>query len=291
MIFAKLGAMFAAPFFAFSTFFGMHHEPMMNASSSAWIHASTTIPSWHATSTSDKDKNNNWNNGWDGSKDKDKDHTTHATTTAAVHISSIDPTQGAVGTAVTLTGTGFTSDATIHFGGGAVKNATTSSDGTHIQFTIPESVGPYCKPHTACPMYLMLVRAGDYKVWVEDKNGVSNTLTFTVTAPSTTPITPALSISGIDAPATLALGTSGTWTVHVDSTGLNGNLHYSVKWGDENTGLMAMFRAPDTETSTTSATFTHTYESTGTFTPTFTVTDDSDHSVTTSATVRVTPLY
>ncbi|MEJ0054023.1 MAG: peptidoglycan-binding protein [bacterium] len=94
-----------------------------------------------------------------------------------------------------------------------------------------------------------------------------------------------LSISGIDAPTALAIGAEGTWIVNVDQKG-DGNLRYSVKWGDE--GKARMMALSASEETSSSATFTHAYDSAGTYAPEFTVTDESGHTATkVAATVTV----
>jgi hypothetical protein len=219
-------------------------------------------------------------------------------------ISSISPTSGAVGTSVTLGGNGFTSDNIIHFGGGAIAHVaatpaifncpmmpagSTGGCGAYSQtltFTVPSSVGPYCAPGMACPMYMQLITPGTYAVYVENAGGTSNNVTFTVTGSGTNQ---SISINGIDAPSSLALGQQGTWTVHA-SVGTNAQFHYSVVWGDE-TNMGTSIMAPASQQIQTSATFTHAYQNSGTYTATFTVSDDSGHSATASATVLVTPLY
>ncbi len=101
-----------------------------------------------------------------------------------------------------------------------------------------------------------------------------------------------LSISGLDAPLTLALGQQGTWTVHVLANSGSANLHYSVVWGDEQyTASGADIMTPQPTTINTNGSFTHSYGHSGTYAPTFTVTDDSGTSVNTSTSVTVTPLY
>ncbi len=208
---------------------------------------------------------------------------------AAPHITTFQPQSGPIGTSVTLSGSGFTSDMIVRFAEGSVAH-TTSSDGTWISFTVPNSVGPYCAPNMMCAMYMRLIGPGQYSVYIQSADGsvVSNTVTFAVTGSS---FNQTLSISGLDAPTTLSLGTSGTWPVHVQSSSTNHTLHYSVLWGDEanTTGGGIMESAPTTVK--TSVTFTHAYQRSATYTPTFTVTDDSGHSVSTSATITITPLY
>lgn len=121
--------------------------------------------------------------------------------TSAPVINAMNPTSGAVGTQVTLLGNNFSPTGNIvHFGSGAIANvsskpavyscpmmpagASTTGCGAgadEITFTVPSSVGPYCAPGKACPMYVMVVQPGSYPVSVENAGGTSNTETFTVT--------------------------------------------------------------------------------------------------------------
>jgi len=94
------------------------------------------------------------------------------------------------------------------------------------------------------------------------------------------------SITGLDAPTTLAVGQTGTWTVRLNTTN-TGNLSYSVVWGDENWGMRpidALYAAAPSIAA--SGTFTHAYQSAGTYTPKFTVSNSSG-SAQTSASVTV----
>ena len=129
------------------------------------------------------------------------------------------------------------------------------------------------------------VTPGQYSITVTNVSGTSNPATFTVTGSGGS----TLSVTGLSAPSSLAIGQAGTWTVQV-SAQAGTNLRYSVVWGDEvyySAGIMA-----HTQSSVqASATFTHAYERSGTYTPIFTVTDDFGRSVSTSGTVTVTPLY
>jgi peptidoglycan hydrolase-like protein with peptidoglycan-binding domain len=216
-------------------------------------------------------------------------------------IDSISPASGAVGTTVNVTGYGFTSDNTILFSGGAIRNipvtsgagvmcmlnATNCRSGLRqtLTFTIPSSIGPNCPPGSMCPMWMRLVTPGDYTVAVNNANGTSNTVTFTVT--STTPVSgQSLSISGVDAPAQLSVGQSGTWAVRVSNTGNSTSLHYNVVWGDE-APMPYMMSSVSSQSIQSSATVTHTYTRAGTYTPVFTVTNDAGQSATVSSTVVV----
>lgn len=295
---AHIGTMFLAPFMMASSLFGGGHAAatMAHASASSSIHASADKPDANQKSDRDQDKRSfgpafvadfeNWFHRGHGHAT-----TTPATTTpATVSISSIDPSSGPVGTSVTLTGSGFTSDSVVHFGAGAIKDATTSSDGTVISFTVPSSIGPYCPPGRFCPMYLMLVTPRAYDVYVSNDTGTSGTTTFTVTKDATTtpPVTAApVSVNGVSGPVSLVVGADGTWTVNASLASTTGNLSYSVNWGDEGVfhALALMATAPQTQSS---ATFTHAYQTAGTYHPTFTVTDDSGHRATASETVVVT---
>ncbi|MDB5188084.1 MAG: hypothetical protein JWO50_604 [Candidatus Kaiserbacteria bacterium] len=231
--------------------------------------------------------------------------TNDTTTQTPVTIYSITPTQGPVGTTINIRGFGFTSNNTVHFGAGAFGNipitssiaiACTTDPTCHgginqtLTITVPSSIGPYCPPNSMCAMYMQLITPGTYTIYVQNENGTSNSVTFTVTGGSTSNTGP--SISGIDAPTTLALGTQGTWTVHTATmSNATSNLHYSVVWGDENNMAASQIMAPAPTTVQTSATFTHAYSRSGIYTPMFTVTDDNGRSATVSATVNVTPLY
>lgn len=183
------------------------------------------------------------------------------------HITSLSPGSGVAGTMVTLIGTGFASSTAVHFGDTTVAS-TSVRDTNEITFAVPSDAKP-----------------GTFKIWVKgnDSNqGRSNVVKFTVTAAPKAH----LSVNGIDAPASLSVNQEGTWTVHA-ATNASGNLHYSVVWGDENMFARAM-SAVMPQSVQTSATFTHSYDTAGTYQPKFTITDDSGHSTSASATVRVT---
>jgi hypothetical protein len=281
---AHFGAFLLAPFIFASSFFGGHAAMNANMHASSTAFATTTASSTHPA---------NWGGvvsawrHWLNDERKDlKDDRAHATSTQAtstVSLSAIAPASGPIGTTVTLTGTGFTNDALVHFGIGVLGNATVTSS-TTLSFTVPSSIGPYCKAGQPCPMYLSRITAPEtYKVFVSDKNGSSNVLRFTVTKASST--VPFVSITGVSGPASLVAGTEGTWTINAALASTTGNVSYSVNWGDA--GLLSALTSSSVQTQS-SATFTHTYESAGTYHPTFTVTDADGHHASVSESVVVT---
>ena len=105
------------------------------------------------------------------------------TTTNDVSITSISPASGQAGTSVTLTGHFTATGNIVHFGPGGIGNLSATAAGNGMQsitFTVPTSIGPYCRPGMACPMYMMLVTNGVYKISVENDNGISNSVDFSV---------------------------------------------------------------------------------------------------------------
>lgn len=205
-----------------------------------------------------------------------------------VHITSMSPRRGDIDTEVTLYGQGFTRNNTVRFGDGGF-NGIPSYDGTSLTFTVPESMGPYCRQGNYCILSLMMVDEGDYSVWVENTNGSSNAVVFTVTDDddddddwNTT-----IAIDSLSAPSRLRIGETGSWNFDVViRDNYRGDLHYSVDWDDDNR-RSADRNAVRSRRAQYSTHFTHTYARSGTYTPTFTVTDDEGHSASVSATVRV----
>ena len=212
-------------------------------------------------------------------------------TSSAPIITSVSPSTASYGSLVTLTGSGFTDGAVLHFYQNGTPFATTGltvSSDTSASFKVPEWTGVYCRLNAMCIALAKQLPNGSYTIAIETKNGISNQVGFTVGANTNTGT---LSISGLDAPATLAMGVSGTWTVHASAPSTAGTLHYSVVWGDEAQQANAAIAAPAPHDIQTSASFTHAYRTAGTYTAVFTVTDDSGHSAQTSSTITVTPWY
>lgn len=219
-------------------------------------------------------------------------------------LSQLSPRAGQVGTRVTISGTGFTSNNSILMNDSVIVRDVQVEQamgrpcymnsycdtGAKISFTIPEYISPNCSPNMVCAMYMRQVTAGTYTISVQNENGTSNELLFEVTSNGGSG--GGVSVTGIDAPVALTIGNSGTWTVKANVGSNAGTLHYSVRWGDESVRAdMASIMAPQPTTTQTSATFTHSYSRAGVYTPVFTVTDDFGNTASASAMVTVQPVY
>ena len=99
-------------------------------------------------------------------------------------------------------------------------------------------------------------------------------------------------ISSFSGPTTLDVDQMGTWTIQA-SDPENGQLTYSITWGDEviAPAPMATFAARETFVQTT--TFTHSYSATGTYTISIVVRDSSGQEARSTTTVRIgeSPTY
>ncbi len=100
-------------------------------------------------------------------------------------ITALAPTTGPVGTEVTISGGGFTSQGNaVYFGAGYIPNLA-STDGTTLVFTVPGSLDPAClfaQPRCLLPSYA--TQPGTYHLAVASPNGMSNRVIFTVVASS-----------------------------------------------------------------------------------------------------------
>ena len=101
-------------------------------------------------------------------------------------ITSLSPSSGSVGTAVVITGTGFTKTGnSIKFGDSFIKEynyITSNFSGPQLQFTVPATNYLECwNSVPACATPALMTQPGEYRVYVTNANGTSNSLTFTVT--------------------------------------------------------------------------------------------------------------
>ena len=193
--------------------------------------------------------------------------------TATPIVNYLSPASGAVGTAVTVYGAGFsTSNNTVRFGSGIIANLG-SSDGRAVSFTVPSQlVGYGTQP----------VTLSTYQVSVTNSFGItSNAVPFLVTALAGggAPV-----ITSVQGPANLATGVQGVWNIAVNTAG-NQYLTFSVNWGDQNmygaTPQSQLMNSQQTNT------LTHTYYSAGTYTITFTVANNFGQQNTYTTTVVV----
>lgn len=166
-IFLKIGAVLVVAFGVIGVWFSLRPLPLQTTSVPVATSTSTT-----STTTS-----------------QTPSQPTPPSATDSVVLDSISPASGSVGSVVTLRGSGFTGDNIILFSGnvGARNVRLTSVTNGHqdLAFTIPSSISPDCKPGRMCAMYVRLVLPGVYSVAVENSNGTSNALSFTVLPDST----------------------------------------------------------------------------------------------------------
>ena len=100
-----------------------------------------------------------------------------------------------------------------------------------------------------------------------------------------------VSAANADAPTTLAVGQTGTWTVHATDP-QSGQLGYSVNWGDVAPCPVGFSCVPVSSASPSSfvqsTSFSHAYATVGTYTVSFSVQNASGVTSQTSASVQVT---
>ncbi|MBI2611067.1 IPT/TIG domain-containing protein [Candidatus Kaiserbacteria bacterium] len=98
-------------------------------------------------------------------------------------LNTLSPMQGAVGTTVTLNGSGFTStDNVVHFGIGGSRNVPSTNSGTQIAYLIPTYISAcdLIQPGYFCGAPTQTVTPGVYPVYVTNSVGATNVLYFTV---------------------------------------------------------------------------------------------------------------
>ncbi len=194
----------------------------------------------------------------------------------APYITYLSPASGAVGSMVTVYGSGFSPTGnTVHFGSGVITGVG-SSDGRTLSFIVPSQLSGYSS---------QFVTVGTYNVSVSSMNGqTSNAVSFNVTSGGSN--TGAPTITSVGGPASLTTGTTGTWTITVGNQS-NTYLTTSVRWGDE--GVYSTL-APSQTTyvqGTNTLTFTHTYYTAATYNVVFTVSNNAGQQNTATASVVV----
>jgi hypothetical protein len=197
-------------------------------------------------------------------------------TSTGINVTSLSPNSGAVGTFVTVYGSGFSyTNNSVRFGSGVIAGIN-SVDGRTLTFTVPATLSGYGYSS---------VTPGVYNVSVTNSAGAtSNAIPFVVNSTGTSNAN-APWISNVSGPNTIAVNTTGTWIVSINNPNTSNYTSVSVNWGDANNS--AYMSAPQQIYGTgQSATFTHAYSQSGTYTITFTA-SNGNGSNTSSVTVQV----
>jgi len=191
-------------------------------------------------------------------------------------ISYLSPNTGAVGSAVTVYGSHFSSTGnSVHFGNGIITGLN-SYDGRSVSFTVPSTLSGYGYSQ---------VTPGVYNVSVTDSSGfTSNVMPYTVNSVGIGNYS-APTITNVSGPTNINVNTTGTWMVSLNNPSGSTYTSVSVNWGEPAYG--AYLAAPQQQIyGSQTATFTHAYSQTGTYTVTFTV-SNSYGSNTSTITVQV----
>jgi len=194
-------------------------------------------------------------------------------------VTYLTPISGAVGTSVTILGSGFTTSGnTVHFGTGVIAGLI-SSNGQSVSFNVPTQLNGYGTQNTGLGIYNVSVTNGD---------GYStNSLPFTVTSLGSNGST--VSITNVNGPSSIPAGTVGTWTVTVNNPS-NTAVTVTPLWGDTNIYPYNGTVVPQTSTQagTVTLTFTHVYSTNGTYAVSFTASNGNGTQTSAAQTVVVT---
>lgn len=105
---------------------------------------------------------------------------------ASTTLTALNPNSGAVGQQITIVGTGFTNDNRVHFGQGGAVHVPSYNNGTTLYLTIPSVVGPCDWAGDTSPIRCFAagqqVMNGSYEIYIENQNGMTGKLNFTVTS-------------------------------------------------------------------------------------------------------------
>lgn len=183
---------------------------------------------------------------------------------------------------ITINTNSCPSIAPIYCANGTAQSTGYDSNGCNLGYKCSDAT--IVKPVVSCPLYSILACNSGYH------RGPSSTTANGCTVPGTCVRDGALEapvVTGVDGPASLNVGQTGTWTVHASVPNKPGaQIRYSVVWGDESPYSLLQGLAAQSSSIPTSSTFTHAYANAATYSPKFTVSNDAG-SAQTSSTVSV----
>lgn len=194
------------------------------------------------------------------------------------NVSNIYPTSGAVGSTVTVLGSGFSARGnSVHFGSGIITGAT-SPDGKSLSFAVPSALTGYGNQS---------LTLGTYNVSVTNETGAtSNAIPFTVTSLAQYNLTPTISLAA--GPTVVNAGAQGTWSVLVGNPS-NSTVTVTARWGDEGTSGASLSSQLVTASGTQTVNFQHAYTVSGSYTIIFTVSNNAGGQNSVTASVVVSP--
>ncbi|HVW67088.1 MAG TPA: IPT/TIG domain-containing protein [Candidatus Peribacteraceae bacterium] len=112
-------------------------------------------------------------------------------------ITSLNPISGPAGTQVTITGKNFTDTNDIVYFGNSKLDAS-STDGTHITFTVPATFTIPCLQHPPyCKIATYMLKPGVYRVRVVTNGGLSNVKGFWLLGGSVSSSSSSSSVSSV----------------------------------------------------------------------------------------------
>lgn len=198
-------------------------------------------------------------------------------------IYTVSPNSGAIGSTVTINGSGFSPIQNTVRIGSLVVNNITSTDGRTLSFVIPAINNSNGYQYNYNTYNTASIQLGAYGLTVTNSAGYSsNTVSFAITGYG---INSSPTIVSVNGPASISTGQVGTWTIVINNPTSN-YATVSANWGDVSSYTQSNQQQSYSQGQQT-ITFTHVYNTQGTYIPTFTVTNGNGTPANSSVSVVV----